>query len=38
MTESVQTSVDKLYPNDLAIGFALGDIRGAFTIRKISKQ
>jgi len=34
---SVQTKLDELYPNDQAKGFKLGDIRGAFTIRKVSE-
>lgn len=33
--EPVQTKLDQLYPEDQATGFELGDIRGAFTIRKI---
>jgi len=33
--ESVQKSIDELYPEDQATGFNLGDIRGAFTVRKI---
>ncbi len=34
IAEPVQASLDKLYPEDQATGFDLGDIRGAFTIRK----
>ena len=34
IAEPVQASLDKLYPNDQATGFSLGDIRGAFTVRK----
>lgn len=33
VTEKVRT----LYPNDQATGFTLGDIRGAFTLKKIVK-
>jgi len=36
ITEPVQASLDKLYPDDQATGFSLGDIRGAFTVRKKS--
>ena len=36
--ESVHASLKELYPNDQATGYALGDIRGAFTIRKVSTQ
>ncbi len=32
---TIQTQLSKLYPDDEAIGFKLGDIRGAFTIRKV---
>lgn len=35
IAEPVQASLNKLYPDDQATGFALGDIRGAFTVRKI---
>ncbi|MDC9725796.1 MAG: DUF3365 domain-containing protein [Gammaproteobacteria bacterium] len=31
---AIQTKLDELYPNDQATGFKLGDIRGAFTLRK----
>ena len=34
--QSVQKRLDELYPNDQATGFELGDIRGAFTVRKIT--
>lgn len=34
ITEPVQASLNTLYPNDQATGFALGDIRGAFSISK----
>ncbi len=34
ISEPVQASLDKLYPDDQATGFSLGDIRGAFTVRK----
>jgi len=30
----VQAKLSELYPNDQATGFKLGDIRGAFTVRK----
>lgn len=36
IADPVQASLNKLYPNDQATGFSLGDIRGAFTIRQIS--
>jgi hypothetical protein len=32
--EAVTTKVRALYPNDQATGFTLGDIRGAFTLKK----
>ena len=32
----IQASLAELYPNDEATGFALGDIRGAFTVRKLN--
>ena len=38
IAEPVQASLNELYPEDQATGFALGDIRGAFTIRKIIEQ
>ncbi|MFW5450705.1 MAG: DUF3365 domain-containing protein [Methylophagaceae bacterium] len=38
IAEPVQATLDKLYPDDQATGFSLGDIRGAFTIRKTVKQ
>jgi len=31
---SVQTKLSELYPNDQATGFELGELRGAFTLRK----
>ncbi len=31
--EDVQARLDTLYPDDQATGFALGDLRGAFTVR-----
>jgi len=34
---SIQTKLNDLYPEDQATGFALGDIRGAFTLRKVVK-
>jgi len=34
---SIQKSINELYPNDQATGFKLGDIRGAFTIRKVAE-
>ncbi len=38
IAEPVQATLDKLYPDDQATGFSLGDIRGAFTIRKATQQ
>ena len=38
IAEPVQALLNKLYPDDQATGFALGDIRGAFTLRKTIKQ
>lgn len=32
---TLQTRLQELYPDDEATGFKLGDIRGAFTIRKV---
>ena len=32
----IQQRLSELYPNDAAIGFKLGDIRGAFTVRQIN--
>lgn len=32
---AIQTKLHAIYPDDEATGFKLGDIRGAFTIRKI---
>lgn len=34
----IQAKLSELYPEDQATGFKLGDIRGAFSIRKIIKQ
>ena len=34
ISEPVQASLNEYYPDDQATGFALGDIRGAFTVRK----
>ncbi|MDH5358607.1 MAG: DUF3365 domain-containing protein [Gammaproteobacteria bacterium] len=34
----VQTVLDKLYPDDKATGFSLGDIRGAFSVHKIKTR
>ncbi len=34
---TIQTKLDELYPEDQATGFKLGDIRGAFTLRKVVK-
>ena len=34
ITESVQASLNTLYPDDQATGFSLGDIRGAFSVSK----
>lgn len=31
---AVQAKLDELYPNDKATGFKLGDIRGAFVVKK----
>jgi hypothetical protein len=30
----IQAKLDKYYPNDMATGFKLGDIRGAFSVKK----
>ena len=35
LADEVSNKVNELYPNDQATGFKLGDIRGAFTLRKI---
>ena len=35
ISKPVQASLNSLYPEDQATGFKLGDIRGAFTIRKV---
>lgn len=32
--EEISNKVNSLYPNDQAIGFTVGDIRGAFTLQK----
>lgn len=34
IADPVQIVLDKHYPDDLATGFKLGDIRGAFTVKK----
>ncbi len=34
LAPDLAAAIDELYPNDLARGFAVGDIRGAFTIRQ----
>lgn len=34
IAEPIQAVLDKYYPNDMATGFKLGDIRGAFTVKK----
>jgi uncharacterized protein DUF3365 len=34
IAEPIQASLDKLYPDDQATEFSLGDIRGAFTVRE----
>jgi hypothetical protein len=33
--DEITDKVKSLYPNDQAIGFNMGDIRGAFTLQKI---
>lgn len=38
IAESVQTSLNTLYPDDQATGFSLGDIRGAFSVSKTIKH
>ncbi|PHS25710.1 MAG: hypothetical protein COA83_04655 [Methylophaga sp.] len=38
IAEPVQASLSELYPGDQATGYQLGDIRGAFTIRKTIEQ
>lgn len=38
IAEPVQALLNTLYPDDQATGFALGDIRGAFTLRKTIQQ
>ena len=35
LSEKITKKVALLYPNDLATGFSVGDIRGAFTLQKI---
>lgn len=37
IADDVSNKIDKLYPNDKAIGFSAGDIRGAFTLQKIKR-
>jgi Protein of unknown function (DUF3365) len=32
--ESIQVAIDQYYPDDMATGFKLGDIRGAFTVKR----
>jgi len=34
IAEPIQQKVQQLYPNDMATGFAVGDIRGAFVVEK----
>lgn len=34
IAEPVQAVLDQFYPDDMATGFKLGDIRGAFTVKK----
>lgn len=34
IAEPIQAVLDKYYPNDMATGFKLGEIRGAFTVTK----
>jgi hypothetical protein len=31
----VKEKIDALYPYDEALGFTVGDIRGAFTLQKV---
>jgi hypothetical protein len=35
VSPTVQDALDEHYPDDQATGFALGDLRGAFTVRKV---
>ena len=35
VSEKITQRINFLYPNDLATGFSVGDIRGAFTLQKI---
>lgn len=35
ITADVAALIDELYPTDMARGFSVGDIRGAFTLRKV---
>ncbi len=35
ISSEVQTAIDKAYPDDLATGFEPGELRGAFTVRKV---
>lgn len=34
ISKSIKDKIDKLYPNDLATGYEIGDLRGAFTLSK----
>ena len=34
----LKAEIDRIYPNDQAIGFTLGELRGAFTITKTSQD
>jgi hypothetical protein len=35
VSDEITKKINSLYPNDTATGFSLGDIRGAFTLKKI---
>jgi len=35
LNEGVQAKLSQLYPEDQAVGFKVGDLRGAFTLRKV---
>lgn len=35
LAEPVTTALKKLYPNDQAVGFSQGEMRGAFTLKKL---
>ena len=35
ISPAVQAALDEYYPDDQATGFALGDLRGAFTVREV---